>query len=104
MPHRQAGRAAGETGPPVPRLEAPQLGEARLPLLVECGNGLAGLVGGRMDGEPVARMLNGLRPHQGAPPVVLVHCVTHRLETLAGAVRGEVTPSGVSCGLRAVCT
>src|SRR5687768_270614 len=68
---RQPGRAAGRARPPLPRLEPAQLGEARRALLVEGGDRFAGLVGGGMDGQPVACVLHGLRPHEVAPPVEL---------------------------------
>ena len=60
------------------------------PLLVEGRHRLAGLVGRGVDRQPVAGVLDGLGPHEVAPPVELGLRVAHRLGELPRELGGEL--------------
>ena len=92
MCRRQTHRTARRTHPPVAGLQSTELGEARLPLLMEGGDRLPRLVGAGVDRQPVAGVLDRLRPDEVAPPVELRLGVTHRLGQLPREVVGQVAP------------
>ncbi len=95
MRRGQAHGATRRAGAALSRLEAAELGKARLPLVVEGRYRLPRLSGAGMHRQPVPRVLDGLGPDEVAPPVQLGLRVAHRLGQLPRQVVDEPRDRGV---------